>query len=61
MPAKTARTYRLPDETIRQIAEIAAIQHGLADVHVVIWAVGRLHESVMKTAGKPPKKTAKTN
>jgi len=56
MPAepRTARTYRLPPDTLRQIDEIAADQHGLADVRVIEWAVEHLHRSVCRPAPATP-------
>jgi len=40
---RTARTYRLPPDTLRQVAEIAAEQHGLKATQVIEWAVDHLH------------------
>jgi len=48
MPAetRTMKNYELTDETIRQIKEIAAEQHGLPARAVVEWAIDHLHRSV---------------
>ncbi|MFI5457436.1 MAG: hypothetical protein ACHRXM_18490 [Isosphaerales bacterium] len=47
---------RLTSTTIRQIAEIAEAQHGLADVRVVEWAVDHLHRSIFETEPALPRR-----